>query len=613
VAALNVNVVRDEAGNATHNVAILTDITQLKSHQQQLEHVAYHDALTGLPNRTLLADRLQLAIARAGRHQHRLAVAYVDLDGFKAVNDTHGHDQGDALLIAVAQRMRGALRGEDTLARIGGDEFVAVLGDLEDESAIETPLQRLLAAASEPVRLTAGEARVSASLGVAFYPQGEPTDPDQLLRQADHALYQAKLAGKNRYHVYDAQRDQAVRSRRDALEGIRAALEAGQFVLHYQPKVNLRTGTVVGAEALLRWQHPRRGLLAPAQFLPLIENHRLGVELGEWVIGTALRQAARWEHGGLSLPVSVNVSAHHLQQPDFAARLRTLLDTHPGTGPQRLEIEILETGALADLDHVITVMRECAGLGVSFAIDDFGTGYSSLLYLKNLPAGTLKIDSGFVRHLLHDADNLPILEGVLTLARGFGRTAVAEGIETIEQGTVLLQLGCELGQGYAIARPMPAADLPAWVTGWQAPAAWQSAFPVSRERLPLLMGDIEHRAWIQGIDDWLHGTRAQPQVVGTQAGRFGSWLRRDGRSLYGASPVFRTIDSIHTEMHALADQLVRLHTDGNAQAAIDGLPDLWALLERMRGQFGGLLTGFDDGEIEPRADPDAATRRPSLH
>jgi diguanylate cyclase (GGDEF)-like protein/PAS domain S-box-containing protein len=609
VAALNVNVVRDEAGNATHNVAILTDITQLKSHQRELEHIAYHDALTGLPNRALLADRLQQAMARASRHRQRVAVVYVDLDGFKAVNDTHGHDQGDALLIAVAQSMRRVLRGEDTLARIGGDEFVAVLGDLADDAAVGTSLQRLLSAASEPVSLAAGQARVSASLGVTFFPQDEATDADQLLRQADHALYQAKLAGKNRYHVYDAARDQAVRSRHEALEEIRAGLRDGQFVLHYQPKVNLHTGAVVGAEALVRWQHPRRGLLAPAQFLPLIENHRLGVELGEWVIDSALHQAAQWEQAGVPLPISVNVSADHLQQADFAARLRAMLGMHAGTGPLRLEIEILESGALADLDRVATVMRDCAELGVTFALDDFGTGYSSLLYLKHLPAGTLKIDSGFVRHLLHDADNLPILEGVLTLARGFGRTAVAEGIETVEQGTVLLQLGCEFGQGYVIARPMPAADLPAWIDGWQVPAAWQTAFAVTRERLPLLMGDVEHRAWIQGIADWLHGTRGQPQTVGAHAGRFGSWLRREGRSLYGTSSAFRAIDGIHTEMHELADRLVQLHTDGRTAQALDGLPQLWTLLERMRGQFGGLVTGFDEGEIDPRAGPDVPTER----
>ncbi len=605
VAALNVNVVRDDAGNATHNVAILTDITQLKAQQNELERIAYHDALTGLPNRTLLADRLQQAMARASRHQRQVAVVYVDLDGFKAVNDSHGHDQGDALLVTVARRMRDALRLEDTLARIGGDEFVAVLGDLRGADDVEPSLKRLLAAASEPVPLAAGEGRVSASMGVAFFPQVEATDADQLLRQADHALYQAKLAGKNRYHVYDAARDQAVRSRHEALQEIRAALHDGQFVLHYQPKVNMRTGQVIGAEALLRWQHPQRGLLAPGAFLPVVENHPLGVEIGEWVIDRALGQMEHWRDLGMELPVSVNVSADHLQQPGFAQRLAAQLAAHPAVSRGWLEIEILETSALADLDHIGRVMRECAQLGVSFALDDFGTGYSSLLYLKHLPAGTLKIDNSFVRHLLSDADNLPILEGVLTLARGVGRQTVAEGVETIEQGSILLQLGCEFGQGYGIARPMPASELPAWVADWDAPAPWQHTFRIDRERLPLLMGDVEHRVWIQALADWLRGAREQPPAVPAEGGRFGGWLKREGRAVYGQTPAYAAVDAVHRQMHELADELVALHAAGHLQDASERLPQLWALLERMRGQFGGLIIGPDEGDLLDVMDDDS--------
>ena len=611
VAALNVNMVRDDAGNATHNVAILTDITQLKAQQSELERIAYHDALTGLPNRTLLADRLQQAMARAGRHRRQVAVVYVDLDGFKAVNDSHGHDQGDALLVTVARRMRDALRLEDSLARIGGDEFVAVLGDMRGPDDVEPSLKRLLAAAGEPVPLEAGEGRVSASMGVTFLPQAEATDADQLLRQADHALYQAKLAGKNRYHVYDAARDQAVRSRHEALQEIRAALHDGQFELHYQPKVNLRTGEVIGAEALLRWQHPTRGLLAPGVFLPVVENHPLGIELGEWVIDSALGQMAHWRALGVQLPVSVNVSADYLQQPDFVQRLAARLRAQPAIPPGWLGIEILETSALADLDHVARVMRNCAELGVSFALDDFGTGYSSLLYLKHLPAGTLKIDHRFVRHLLQDADNLPILEGVLTLARGLGRQAVAEGVETVEQGSILLQLGCELGQGYAIARPMPAAELPAWMAGWETPAVWQHTFRVDRERLPLLMGDVEHRAWIQAMADWLHGARLEPATLAAGGGRFGAWLRREGRALYGHVPAFTAVDGIHRQLHDLADDLVTLQGTGRAQAAIARLPELWALLDHMRGQFGGFVIRADDGDTLQVSDDSGSAQAPA--
>ena len=595
VAVLNVNLVRDDAGAVSHHIAILTDITQLKAQQRQLQQLAHHDALTGLANRTLLADRLQQAMASARRHRHQVAVVYLDLDGFKAVNDSFGHDQGDALLVAIARRLREGLREEDTLARIGGDEFVAVLGGLDSTGDAKPWLERLLAASSAPVALTGGEGRVSASMGVSFYPQTDPTDADQLLRQADHALYQAKLAGKNRYHVYEPALDRATRSRHEALDELRAALDGGQLLMHYQPKVNMRTGELAGAEALIRWQHPQRGLLGPGLFLPAAENHPLGVEVGAWVIDTALAQMARWRQAGLDLPVSVNVSADHLQNADFVPRLRAALRAHPTVERDRLQIEILETSALADLDRVASVMRDCAALGVSFALDDFGTGYSSLLYLKHLPAHTIKIDQGFVRNLLRDADNLPILQGVLTLARGFGRMVVAEGVETVEQGRLLLQLGCEFGQGYAIARPMPAAELPAWASHWQPLEAWQDTFRLPNDQLPLLMGDVEHRVWIQAIADWLHGKRPRPQAVSAAGGRFGGWLRSEGRAAYAGAAAFRAIDSLHGQIHALADELVDLHTAGRTHEALGRLPELWALLDRLRGQFGGLIAPLDAG------------------
>ena len=595
-ATLNVNVARDAAGHVTHHVAILTDITQLKAQQQQLEHIAQHDPLTGLPNRTLLADRLQQAMAHARRHDERLAVVYLDLDGFKAVNDVQGHGQGDALLVALARRMSGVLRQTDTLARIGGDEFVAVLTDLTADQDAQPWLERLLQAANEPVHLAAGEARVSASLGVTFYPQAEPVDADQLLRQADHALYQAKLGGKNRHHVYDPVHAVAARSRHEAVQEIRSALHEGQFVLHYQPKVNLKTGQLIGAEALIRWQHPQRGLLAPGLFLPAIENHPLAIELGEWVIDSALDQLEQWRQAGLDLSVSVNVSAYQLQQPDFLARLSAALQARPTVERGALEIEVLETSALADLEHIAGLIRACAGIGVSFALDDFGTGYSSLLYLKHLPANTLKIDQSFVRQLLDDADNLAILEGILTLAHNFGRTTIAEGVETVEQGTLLLQLGCEMGQGYGIARPMPAAELPGWMATWQVPDAWHGAARMARDRLPLLMGDIEHRAWIRGIEDWLHGRRTAPLAVDADAGRFGTWLHEQGRRLYGSTPAFRAIDTLHRQMHDLADDLAGWHAAGRTHEALERLPELWGLLERMRGQYGGLFTSPDPGD-----------------
>ncbi|MDD2879074.1 MAG: EAL domain-containing protein [Rhodoferax sp.] len=470
---LTISEVRDARGQVTHYVAIFVDITALKEHQKQLEHIAHFDALTNLPNRVLLADRMHQAMVHAQRRGQTLAVAYLDLDGFKLINDTYGHGAGDQLLVAVSQAVKLAMREGDTLARIGGDEFVAVLADLTDATDCQNTLNRLLTAAAQPMPFGDFQLQVSASLGVTFFPQADPVDADQLMRQADQAMYQAKLSGKNRYHVFDAVLDRSVRGLHERIDEIARALSSQEFVLYYQPKVNLRTGQVVGAEALIRWQHPSKGLLSPALFLPVIEDHLLSVALGDWVIDAALKQLGQWQALGLTLPVSVNVSARQLQGDDFVKKLCDALAQHPAVSPALLSIEVLETSVLEDLGHVADIISACARLGVTCALDDFGTGYSSLTYLKHLPVTLIKIDQSFVRDMLADADDLSILQGVISLARAFQRDVIAEGMETREHGTRLLQLGCELAQGYGIARPMPAADVPHWLATWQPDPAWQ--------------------------------------------------------------------------------------------------------------------------------------------
>ncbi|RFO95547.1 GGDEF domain-containing protein [Rhodoferax lacus] len=463
---LTISSVHDAAGAIQNYVALFSDITPFKEHQQQLEHIAHYDALTGLPNRVLLADRLHQALIQSQRRKLCLAVVFLDLDGFKAVNDTHGHAAGDELLIALAQHMQSALREGDTLARIGGDEFVAILTDLEHAHDCEPILVRLLQTACEPVHLGQLDLRVSASMGVTLYPQ-DGAEVDLLMRQADQAMYAAKQAGKNRYHLFDVTQDAAIRQQRNSLERIEQGLALGQFVLFYQPKVNLRTGTVVGAEALIRWHHPERGLLYPAAFLPVIENHPVSIKLGEWVVHSALAQVSLWDAQGQSLPVSVNISALQLQQQDFPDRLRSLLADFPGLWPGLLELEVLETSAFEDLSRVSAIIAKCQDMGIRFALDDFGTGYSSLTYLKHLPVETLKIDQSFVRDMLIDANDLAIVNGIIGLARAFGRQVVAEGVETTAHRDLLVSIGCDVAQGFGIARPMPAKDFPAWVKQWQ--------------------------------------------------------------------------------------------------------------------------------------------------
>jgi len=378
-------------------------------------------------------------------------------------------------LIIVSLHMKEALREGDTLARIGGDEFVAVLADLASVEDCEPVLGRFLLAASQPITVGDVVIKVSASIGVTLYPQ-DNVAADLLMRHADQAMYVAKELGKNRYHFFDTVQDDALKVKMENLEAIRSALDNHQFVLHYQPKVNMRTGSVTGVEALIRWQHPERGLLNPIEFLPVIENNPMSIEIGEWVIDTALTQISQWQAVGLDLPISisVNIAAIQLRQPYFTERLATLLSAHPDVEPRYLELEVLETSALDDVQHVSTIMDACIKLGVNFALDDFGTGYSSLTHLRRLPARLIKVDQSFVRDMLVDVDDLAIVEGAIVLVKTFKREVIAEGVETIEHGTALLQLGCELAQGYGIARPMPASDVPAWISDWKPDDSWQA-------------------------------------------------------------------------------------------------------------------------------------------
>lgn len=456
-------------------LAVARDITLLKEHQEQLEHIAHYDVLTGLPNRIMLADRLQQMMLQSARRNTSLGIVYIDLDGFKEVNDTYGHDAGDLLLKTVSQRMQKALRDGDTLARLGGDEFVAVIGDLANNTDAEEVLHRLLREVRRDVHDNGFMTSVSASLGVTFYPQEEDIDADQMLRQADQAMYQAKLAGKNRFHVFDRALDRAVRGSHENIEWIRAGLNRGEFELFYQPKVNMATSQITGVEALIRWRNPELGLLQPARFLPEIEQHPLIVQVDFWVINQALEQAARWQAGGLQLPISINISATSLQHPDFVRSLKVALEHFPQVPPKNIELEILETAALEDIVHTSLILENCLNLGVSIAIDDFGTGYSSLTYLKTLPVNTLKIDQSFVRGLVDNRDDLAIIEGVMGMAKAFRLEVIAEGVESSEHGQILLELGCELAQGYVIAKPIPADEVEQWASNWRSPFVEQAS------------------------------------------------------------------------------------------------------------------------------------------
>lgn len=464
---LTISSVEDAQGNTTNYIGLFSDITKLKAHEKELEHLARYDRLTSLPNRVLLADHLEQAMARARRHDKFIAVAFIDLDGFKAINDTYGHAAGDQLLVSIARRFKATLRAEDTLARIGGDEFVSVITDLPNEMDCLGTIERLLSAAAEQFELNETEVNVTASIGVTFYPQNEEIDGEQLERQADQAMYEAKLAGRNRYRFFDPAQNREMATFYAKVSEAQTAITRDEFCLYYQPKADLKTGQIVGCEALLRWQHPERGFLTPADFLPPIEKQPLvALSLGNWVLDRALQQMDDWRSEGLEIPVSVNASALQLMHPDFEDTLRQHLQNHPETPPDALEIEILETDALKDLEYVSSVIRNCREFGVHFALDDFGTGYSSLMYLKQLPINTLKIDQTFVRECLNSEQDRAILKTIISFGHIFNLDILAEGVETDALGDLLRSFGCRYAQGYAIAKPMPPEQFPAWYSQW---------------------------------------------------------------------------------------------------------------------------------------------------
>ena len=385
----------------------------------------------------------------------------VSFDGFKAINDANGHGVGDRLLVEIAKRIQASVRGTDTVARLGGDEFVVLLTGLLRVEECTAILEHLLDAISQPIAIDTQVFTLSASIGVSLSQAGDG-DADTLLRHADKAMYVAKDNGRNRYHVFDSAQDALTREHFQSLKRVGQALTDNEFELYYQPKVDMHTNQVVGAEALIRWNHPERGLVPPLDFLPLIENTELEIPLGEWVIDTALRQLDEWRTLHLSLEISINISASHLQSKDFIRTLRRKLAEYPLLSPGVLEIEILETAALQDMGKARAIINECNKMGVGFALDDFGTGYSSLTYLRSIPAGTLKIDQTFVRDMLEDQGDRAIVDGIIVLAKAFDLKVVAEGVETTDHYRALVRMGCQIGQGYGIARPMPAAKFHEW-------------------------------------------------------------------------------------------------------------------------------------------------------
>lgn len=462
---LTITALRGENGEVLNYVGLCSEITELKLHHEKMERLAHHDPLTGLPNRALLSDRLQQALVRSRRSGEVVAVVGIDLDGFKAVNDRLGHEAGDILLKEIAARFENAVRAGDTVARLGGDEFILVLCDAGTHDDCAHTLQRILAAINQPVKIGEDKkAHVSGSLGYTLFPE-DNADPDTLMRHADLAMYAAKQAGKNRFVRFDHQLDRKQQANANVLSRLEKGLLRNEFALYVQPKLDQVAGRLAGAEVLLRWNHPVRGLIPPGEFFPVIEKDiPLSILFDTWVLENSLRLMADWRRAGIGLRLSINVSSHQLLRHDFSTQLMDSLAKYPELSGADLEIEILESVALDDVPQVAELIRACQGAGIRFSLDDFGTGYSTLTYLKQLSVNTLKIDQSFVRDMERDPNSRAIVQGVIGLASAFKYDVVAEGVETEAQAASLKAMGCAVIQGYLVARPMPAADLPAWIS-----------------------------------------------------------------------------------------------------------------------------------------------------
>ncbi len=588
---LSISSIVDQENKVLQYVGLFTDITHSKQQQEALIQMAHYDGLTRLPNRALLADRFVQATAHCKRNKTSLAVCFLDLDNFKPVNDRYGHSAGDQLLVEVAKRFIAAIREEDTVSRQGGDEFVLLLGDIKSVIQCEQFLQRILHSLAQPYFIEEQSVRISASIGVSLYPDDE-TDLDTLMRHADQAMYQAKINGRNRYSFFNAAQNQLTIQKNTRLQEIKNALSGNEFCLYYQPKVNMSTGAVFGAEALIRWLHPEKGLIQPLQFLPIIECTELEVHIGDWVINEALRQLDTWKKQGVELEVSVNISSYHLQSPSFVSNLEKALAKFPDIDSANFQLEILESSAFGDLEAVSSIIKTCMHvLGVNIALDDFGTGYSSLTHLRNLVAKTIKIDRSFVIDMLEDPNDYAIIDGVIGLAHSFNREIIAEGVETTKHGLMLLLMGCNKVQGYGVSKPMSASKIPEWLLGYSPNKEWlvngNDDSTAKENKVKLFKFTLKEwqKHFENNIQSPLASSKQWPIMMNSKC-HCGIWIERAKDDQLFERKCIKKLDEVHRSMHQLADDLFNKYQQGKVDDARKGLSDLRIAFEQIRKCFG---------------------------
>ena len=589
---LTISTLVDEYGDTLHYLGLFSDITESKQQQQALEMMAHYDILTQLPNRSLFADRFQLAIAHSDRQHSLLGVVFLDLDGFKPINDRYGHEVGDQLLIEVSQRIKACIREDDTASRLGGDEFAILLNDISSVNHCEQLIGRLQRTIALPYKIDNDPIKLSASMGVTLYPL-DNADADTLLRHADQSMYQAKQSGRNQHYLFDALHDQLRLHQQSQLAELHEAFNNNQLCLYYQPKVHMRTGEVTGFEALLRWQHPQRGLLHPSEFLPAANGAELEIRIGNWVIEQALKQIQQLHQHDLKLSVSVNISAYHLQWSGFLEALDYVLSKYPDVDSSYFLLEVLESSVLSDIHNISSIIRNCRkGLGIRIALDDFGTGYSSLSHLRHLPVDVIKIDQSFVHDILDDANDFTIVDGVISLTEAFQHEVIAEGVETVAHGLMLMTMGCDLAQGFIIAAPMPADTVENWLTDYQPNPVWlEHGKTVMNPQLRLITQmQLQMDVWLQRIIENLH---SDPDLIhgwplmNPKKSHFNHWIVQARKEDLFNRHWLDQLKLAFTELFHAAAGLKNQYEEDHQALARTGIDDLQAIyrqIQRLLGQ-----------------------------
>jgi len=593
---LTISALKDEHDNILNYLGMFSDITESKEQQEELHLMAHYDVLTQLPNRTLFADRFSQAVSDSKRNETLLAICFLDLDDFKPVNDHHGHEVGDLLLIEVAKRIKAELREEDTVSRQGGDEFALLLKDIMSVEECDPLLTRLHHSLAQPYQINGYLLTIGASSGVTVYPS-DNSDIDTLLRHADQAMYQAKLAGKNRYKIFNAEHDLKTVQHQSKLHEIQQALLNDEMCLYYQPKVNMKTGKVFGVEALIRWRHPEKGLIPPLDFLPLISGTDLEIQVGEWVIIQALKQMSIWREQAIALEVSVNVSSYHLQDKCFIEHLKSALALVPEINAKHFQLEILESSALGDIHTISRIIKYCRDLlGIKIALDDFGTGYSSLTHLRSLAITTVKIDQSFVRDMLDDPSDYSIINSVIGLADSFSREVIAEGVETTEHGLMLLLMGCHQAQGYGIARPMTADEMSHWLLHYKPNQQWLATAKQSltTKQIQLRLLRLTTKQWQAYFEKKILSMPTQIEcwpIMTKNKCQCGTWLKRARQDAIFSDRWLTEFEKVHLDMHLIANDLLLKYENDLQEEARIGLTQLRTSFESMEQLISSEIIG----------------------